>query len=125
VVLGTISQHDLIVGPSGVIGEQDGLAELHLAQMLQFAVVGGKGQFQASANRSHCGFQDGLNGLCRADFTDLFVHALQRRSLAASDLALAPAFQLQLQLAQLAARLVQVGGQALQLPVVQVGIEGD
>ena len=55
---------------------------------------------------------------------DLLLHRFQGGGFAALHLALAAALQLNLQVVQLAPRLVQVCGQALELSVQQVLIEG-
>ena len=62
-ILGTICEHDLSVRPIGIIGEQKGLAELQLAEMMQGTLVGRKGEFQTFANRPYFDFQDGFDSL--------------------------------------------------------------
>jgi hypothetical protein len=56
VILGAVGQHDFLVGPIGVVCEQDGLAQLPAAETVQRRLVGREGEFQAAANFLDLGF---------------------------------------------------------------------
>ena len=81
-------------------------------------------QFQSFADLLNLGFQDLLHELSGADRMDLLFHRIQGGGFASLHLPFAAALQLGLQVAQLPARLAQVGGEPLELSVVQILIKG-
>ena len=104
--------------------KQNGFAELNPAEALERCLVGEIGEFQTFAHGVHFGLEDQPHKLRGADRLDLFSHRLQGGRFA-FHLPFSPAFELLLQVAQLAPRFVQTGGQTLELPIEQILIERD
>src|ERR1700691_804252 len=90
VVLGAIGKHDLIVGPGLVVGKEDGLAELDLAEMMEGVLVCGESQVQTLGNRAYLSLENEFHPLGGADFADLILRSLEGGGLSPFDLALAP-----------------------------------
>jgi hypothetical protein len=105
VVLRAVGQHDLRLRPVGVVGKQNGLAELDATEPVKSRLIGTECQFQAFAELLNLGFQDLLYELSGADRMDLFFHRIQGGGFAALHLAFAAALQLGLQVAQFPPRL--------------------
>ena len=123
-ILRAISQHNVFIQPVGVIREENGFAELNPAKAVKRSLVGGIGKFQTLADSAYLSLENRLHKLPRADRLDLFPHRLQCGRFAFYS-PLSPTSELLLQVSQLAPRLVQTGGQALELPVEQILIERD
>src|SRR5712692_1258338 len=58
VILRAVGQHDLLLRPVGIIGKQNGLTELHLAQAVQSGPIRVELQLQTFADLAHLGLQD-------------------------------------------------------------------
>src|SRR5438874_5859384 len=76
VILGAVGQHNLLVGPIGVVGEQEGLAQLHATEPLQCCLVGRETEFQAAARGVEFALEQRLEVLDRADRANLILHPL-------------------------------------------------